>query len=200
MSTQPKTLLTPEQYLEIELKAEYKSEYYNGEMFAMAGASERHITLAYNLYGLTQQYLRGKKCRGFTSDLRVLVSGSGLYTYPDFTATCDEPKFSDTISYTLLNPTLIAEILSPSTEDYDRGRKNKLYRTIPSLQEYLIISQERPECELYRRQADGTWSLIEAAGFNASIELASIQFQLNLPALRKRTSRRAFRVTPFVFC
>src|ERR1035438_6993553 len=94
MSTQPKTFLTPEQYLELELKAEYKSEYYNGEMFAMSGASLKHNIVAMNLYGLMAQHLRGKKCRAFPSEMRVLVAPSGLYTYPDLTVVCDPPQLA----------------------------------------------------------------------------------------------------------
>jgi Uma2 family endonuclease len=183
MSTQPKTFVTPEEYLELERKAEYKSEYYNGEIFAMSGASRRHNTIAMHLYGLVDQHLRGKKCRAYPSDMRVLVASGGLYTYPDLSATCEEPQFADARTDTLLNPTLLVEILSPSTENYDRGNKAKFYRAMPSLKELLLISQDRFDVDLYRRQDDGTWVLFNAVGLDASVELTSIGCTLHLGEL-----------------
>jgi len=183
MSTQAKTLYTPEEYIELERKAEFKSEYYNGQIFAMSGASRWHDFIASQLETLIGQHLRGKKCLKFTANMRVLAAPSGLYTYPDLSVTCDEPRFGDPFGETLLNPSLLVEILSPSTESYDRGTKAKLYRAIPSLRELLIVSQEDYEVELYRRQPDGTWSLIEAKGLEAEIELESIGYTLRLREL-----------------
>ncbi|SPE40098.1 conserved hypothetical protein [Candidatus Sulfopaludibacter sp. SbA3] len=114
MSTPPKTFITPEQYLEHERKAEYKSEYYHGEVFAMSGVSRKHDLIAAQLHLLVGQHLRGKKCRWHTADMRVLVAPSGLYTYPDLSATCEEPQYADAHVDTLINPTLIVEITSPS--------------------------------------------------------------------------------------
>ena len=122
--------LSPEEYLEIERKAEDKSEYYNGEMFAMSGVSRRHDRIAVQLTFLFAQHLRGKRCEAFTANMRVLAVPTGLYTYPDLSAACEEPQFADPHVDTLTNPTLLVEILSPSTEDYDRGKKAKLYRAI----------------------------------------------------------------------
>jgi Uma2 family endonuclease len=183
MSTLPKTFLTPEQYLELELKAEHKSEYYNGEMFAMPGASLKHNTIAARLYGLVDQQLRGKKCRWYPSDMRVLVAPSGLYTYPDLIVVCGPPQLAHGPGDTLVNPTLVAEILSPGTENYDRGNKAKFYRELPSLQELLLISQDRFDVELYRRQTDGSWNLFNAVGLDASVELTSIDCALHLREL-----------------
>ena len=123
MSTLAKSFITPEEYLKIERQAEYKSEYFAGEMFAMAGAAERHNLICMNIYGLLHQQLRQRPCRAYPSEMRVSVSASGLYTYPDVVALCGEPKFLDDHRDTLLNPALIVEVLSPSTEAYDRGRK-----------------------------------------------------------------------------
>src|SRR2546422_1174815 len=123
MSMLPKTHLTPEEYLEIERNAERKSEYYAGEMFATAGASEEHGLISANLLVLLHTQLRRSPCRPFISDLRVNIPATGLYTYPDIVVACGERKFIDEKADTLLNPVLIAEILSPSTEAYDRGRK-----------------------------------------------------------------------------
>jgi Uma2 family endonuclease len=183
MATQPKTLYTPEQYLELERKAEYKSEYSRGEIFAMSGASRRHAGIAMQLYLLVAQRLRGRRCRSYPSDMRVLVEPDGLYTYPDLSAVCGEARYVDTQLDTLANPTLIVEIISPSTEDYDRGRKAKLYRAMPSVQELLLIAQDSYDVELYRRQEDGSWHLTVASGLEASVELATIGLTLNLREL-----------------
>lgn len=183
MSTLPKTILTPEEYLERERRAEYKSEFYSGEIFAMSGASRKHNRIAVRLTMLIAQHLSGKKCEPFNSDMRVLVQPSGLYTYPDLSVACEEPRFADENADTLTNPTLLVEILSPSTERYDRGQKAKLYRALPSLRELLLISQDSYDVELYRRQADGSWALFEASGLDGSVELASIGYTLRLREL-----------------
>jgi len=183
MSTLTKTFLTPEAYLEIERKADYKSEYCNGEMFAMAGVSRRHDAIGVQLQFLLSQHLRRKKCRVNSSSMRILVTPAGLYTYPDLSVVCEEPRYTDSTVDTLVNPAFVVEILSPSTEAYDRGKKAKLYRAMPSLLEYLLIDQDSYDVELYRRQADGTWSVIEAGGLDSSIELTTIGYTLQLREL-----------------
>lgn len=180
MSTLPKKSFSPEDYLELERKTDYKSEYHDGQIFAMSGGTERHDRISVNLSGLIFVHLKGRKCRLFSANMRVLVEPSGLYTYPDLSVTCEKPHFTDEHVDTLTNPTLLIEVLSPSTESYDRGTKAKLYRAIPSLQELLIVSQTGCEIELYRRQPDGTWVLIEAKGLDASLELRSIGYELKL--------------------
>jgi Uma2 family endonuclease len=179
-------ILSPEEYLAIERKAEYKSEYYHGEMFAMSGVSRRHDRINVRLMSLIDQHLRGKQCEMFSSNMRVLAAPGGLYTYPDLSVACEEAQFLDAQLDTLTNPALLVEILSPSTEDYDRGKKAKLYRAIPSLRELLFIAQDSYEVELYRRQTDGTWSLIEANGLESSIALISIGYTLSLRELYER--------------
>src|SRR5436190_8120239 len=123
MSTAPKMKLTPAEYLAIERQAEFKSEYYRGEMFAMAGASRQHCFVKDNLAGELHQQLKGGPCRSLTSDMRLKVEPTGLYTYPDIAIICGKPEFEDNEADTLLNPTVIAEVLSDSTEKYDRGTK-----------------------------------------------------------------------------
>ncbi|HEY7392350.1 MAG TPA: Uma2 family endonuclease, partial [Bryobacteraceae bacterium] len=123
MSTQPKTFLTPEEYLEIERRAEFKSEYFAGEMFAMSGGTGPHSRLAVRISSDLERQTRDRNCSVFNSDLRVQVSATGLYTYPDISALCGEPRYLDQVRDVLLNPSLIAEVLSPSTEAYNRGRK-----------------------------------------------------------------------------
>jgi Uma2 family endonuclease len=163
MATQPKSFLTPEKYLEIERKAESRSEYFNGEMFAMAGAREAHNLLVANLVAGLHQQFRARPCRVYPSDMRVKVMATGLYTYPAVTAVCGERLFIDGQADTLLNPSLIVEVLSPSTEAYDRGRRFEQYRSIESLREYLLVASDRVHADLYRRQQDGRWLLTSAS-------------------------------------
>jgi len=186
VSTQPKTFLTPEQYLEIERKAEYKSEYYRGEMFAMAGASWAHNLLVSHLLRDIGQQLRGKPCEICPSDMRVRVSASGLYTYPDAVVVCGEPQLLDNQFDTLLNPHLIVEVLSPSTEAYDRGRKFEHYQSIESLGEYLMISSDRVHADLYTRQPDGRWLLTSATRLEDSLDLQSVGSSLALAGLYEK--------------
>ncbi len=180
MSTLQKTFLTSEQYLEIERKAEFKSEYYQGEMFAMAGAKEGHNLVVANLISELHQQLRPRPCRVYPSDMRVRISPSGLYTYPDVTVVCGEPQFVDQERDTLLNPNLIVEVLSPSTEAYDRGRKFKHYRSIESVSEYLLVASEQITAELFTRQPDGSWLLVEVSRLEDSLHLQSVGCRLTL--------------------
>lgn len=186
MSTQPKTLLTEEQYLEIERKAEYKSEYFAGEMFAMAGAKEAHNLLVTNLVRELSQQLRERPCRVYSNDMRVRIPSSGLYTYPDVIAVCGEPNFRDEQRDTLLNPNLVVEVLSPSTEAYDRGRKFEHYRSIGSVSEYLLVSSDRIHVDLYTRQADGRFLLTSACGLEETLELESAGCWVTLSALYEK--------------
>jgi Uma2 family endonuclease len=191
MATQPKTYLTPEQYLEIERKAEFKSEYYQGEMFAMSGAREGHNLIVWNLAAELHRQLRAKPCRAYINDMRVRVNATGLYTYPDVAAVCGEPQFLDENRDTLLNPSLIVEVLSPSTEAYDRGRKFEHYRSVESVSEYLLVSSERVSAELYTRQPDGRWLLTAAAHMEDSLDLQSVGAHLSLADLYEKVDLAA---------
>src|SRR5262245_5146827 len=142
MSTLPKPFVTPEQYLEIERAAQEKSEYYQGEMYAMSGTSFRHNRIATQLVFLLKLHLRGRECDVNSSYLIVHVPSTGLYTYPDLSVSCGDPRVADSRTDTLINPLVLVEILSPSTERYDRLFKVYSYRTIPSLKECLIIAQD----------------------------------------------------------
>ena len=186
MATHPTTFLTPEQYLEIERKAEFKSEYYQGEMFAMAGAKEAHNLVIWNLARELGQQLRQRPCRAYLADMRVRVSATGLYTYPDVVAVCGEPQFLDDQRDTLLNPNLIVEVLSPSTELYDRVRKFEHYRSLESVSEYLLVSSERVSAELYTRQPDGRWLLTTVSRMEDSLDLQSAGAHLALADLYEK--------------
>jgi Uma2 family endonuclease len=180
MSTVPVHRLTPQEYLAIERLAPTKSEFYRGEMFAMSGASEEHNLIAGNVFGSLWQQFRGRSCKVYSGDMRVKVDFSGLYTYPDVVAICGDSRFEDDTFDTLLNPLVIVEVLSPSTEDYDRGKKFELYRQLPSLREYLVIAQDRVFVEHYVREADDSWRLTDHNDKSHSLELSSISCRLLL--------------------
>ncbi len=180
MSAIPKRKITPKEYLEIERKAEYKSEYFDGEIFAMAGAKRRHNVIAWNVGGELRQKLKGKNCEAYPADMRVFVPQTGLYTYPDLVVVCGEPEFQDDAFDTLLNPILIIEVLSGTTEKYDRGKKFQHYRSIETLQEYVLVSQDEARIEKYLKQGDRFWVLSEAFGLDAKIKLNSIDCELAL--------------------
>jgi Uma2 family endonuclease len=174
MSAQPQPRLTPEQYLEIERAAEFRSEYYNGRMYAMSGGTHPHAIVIGNLGSELRIALKKGSCVVTTSDMRVRVSKTGLYTYPDIVVVCDPPQYGDGRHDTVLNPTLIVEVLSPSTEAYDRGFKFAQYRTLEPLQEYGLVSQSEPRVEIFRRQPSGDWLLSESAGMDAVCRFDSV--------------------------
>jgi Uma2 family endonuclease len=168
MSAIPKPYLSSAEYLAFERQSESKHEYFRGELFAMSGASQSHVTIFMNTSHLLVGQLKGRSCRAFGADMRVKVSPTGLYTYPDLVVVCGRPRFADKELDTLLNPTVIVEILSKSTEAYDRGEKFAHYRTLDTLTDYLLISQDRALIEHFTRQADGGWLLTESAGLGRS--------------------------------
>lgn len=180
MLVSPASRMTPEEYLEAERSAETKSEYFAGEVFAVAGAGEAHNLVVANLIVSLGTQLRRRPCRIYPSDLRVLVSETGLYTYPDVVVVCGEPRFLDEKRDTLLNPTLLVEVLSETTEGYDRGKKFEHYRRIDSLQEYVLVSPVAPRVERFLRQEGGTWLFSEASGLEETAELPSIGCALPL--------------------
>jgi Uma2 family endonuclease len=171
MSRQIKPYVTPEQYLALERKAEYKSEYLHGEIFAMTGASRKHNLIAVNIGGELHRQLKGKPCEVYVSDMRVKVAASGLYTYPDVVVVSGEPQFEDDYFDTLLNPTVLFEILSKSTERYDRIAKSDYYRALNSLAEHLLVAQDEVSVEQYVKPVDGQWALTETRAIGGTIEL-----------------------------
>ncbi|MFL6215504.1 MAG: Uma2 family endonuclease [Blastocatellia bacterium] len=180
MSVHHKSFLTPEEYLAIERKAKTKSEYFGGEIFLMAGASENHNLIVANLVGEFRSHLKKRPCKVYPSDMRVKIQTTGLYTYPDVVVVCDEPKFEDDQKDILLNPTLIVEVLSESTEAYDRGKKFDHYRTLDSLSDYLLVTQDHPKVEYYARHLNGKWLLSIFNKLQEVIELASVGCELPL--------------------
>ncbi|MBZ4194606.1 MAG: Uma2 family endonuclease [Candidatus Contendobacter sp.] len=175
-----KPRLTPEEYLSIERRAEFKSEFFDGELFAMSGASELHNLIVVNTVIELGVQLKKRPCKIYSNDMRVKVSPTGLYTYPDVVVVCGKAEFDDRHFDTLLNPTLIIEVLSASTETYDWGRKFEHYRTLESLVEYVLITQHRPHIESYRRQPDQQWLLTESDGLDSILRLEAIACDLVL--------------------
>lgn len=180
MSAAPRSLLTIEDYLRIERAATRRSEFYRGEMFAMAGGSPQHSLIKMNLAFVLTGQLRGKPCTAYDNDLRIRIKATGLYTYPDGSVICGDIEFDDAVRDTALNPTVLIEVLSPTTEAYDRGKKWAHYQQIPSLREYLLISQDCPKIERFQRNADDTWTLTTSKGLETSLSLPSIEVTLPL--------------------
>jgi len=180
MNVESKPYLTVAEYLAIERRARTRSEYLDGEMFTMPGAGRRHNLIKGNTERELSLQLKRHPCEVYSSDQRVHIPATGLYTYPDIVVVCGEPRFEDIELETLLNPTLIVEVLSSTTEAYDRGKKFEHYRTIESFVEYLLISQDEPLIERYLRQDDGTWLFKAVASLDSRIVLPSIGCELAL--------------------
>src|SRR6266571_2141548 len=172
--------LSEADYLRLERQAETRSEYFDGEMFAMAGGTRAHSLIATNLLAALSNRLRATDCAVYNMDMRVKVEATGLLTYPDVSVACGEQRFLGEQEDTLLNPILIIEVLSDSTEAYDRGKKFEHYRQLPSCREYLLVSQKEPRIEQFIRQANGEWTLKEAGDIRAEIHLPALQVVLPL--------------------
>jgi len=177
---------TLEQYLKIEREADERSEFVDGEIYAMAGESGAHADISMNLAGILQNQLRGKKCRARTKDTKVRsgamkeIFGRGMISYPDLVIICGEPEYHDKHKDIVLNPTVIIEVLSESTENFDRSGKFMRYRNFnPTLTDYILVSQDKPLIEHYTRQTDDSWILREYFGLNKNFTIASIDCSLD---------------------
>ncbi|MGA9769443.1 MAG: Uma2 family endonuclease [Blastocatellia bacterium] len=178
MSSQSSSKHTPQEYLAIERATQQKNEYFNGEIFARGGASERHNLIVGNVFASLHTQVRGKPCKVYSSDMRVRINATGLYTYPDVVALCGEASFDDEQQDTLLNPDIVIDLLSKSTEGYDRGDKFAHYRKIESLKEYVLISQDKNRIERYLRQPDNQWLMSEVSQLQETLNLPSINCTL----------------------
>ena len=187
MATAALNHYTPEEYLALERNAEFKSEYLDGRIVAMTGATIPHATIAGNVHAQLHQRLRGGPCSAFISDMRVQVGGGRRYTYPDVVAVCGEPQLMDRMLDTLMNPALIVEVLSPSTEAYDRGEKFLHYRTIESLQEYVLVAQDRVLVERFVRSGE-FWTLSTLVDLEDSLELTSVGCAMPLREIYEKVS------------
>jgi Uma2 family endonuclease len=180
MSAVAKTRLTEDEYLALERVATVRSEFFNGEMFAMAGGTVRHGIVKDNLVRRIGNALDGTPCRTVSADVKVKVSATGLYTYPDVIIVCGEPQVDRKDQDVLLNPHVILEVLSKSTESYDRGKKFRHFQTIDSLKEFVLISQWEPSVERFHRREDGSWTLTYFEGLDATFRFASLVGELKL--------------------
>jgi Uma2 family endonuclease len=179
-SAKPVQHLTAAEYLQMERAAEVKSEFRDGEVFAMSGGTYAHSIIAANIVRHFGNKLEGSGCATCTSDLRVKIEMADLYTYPDVSVVCGERQFEDGTRDVLLNPSVIVEVLSDSTESYDRGKKFEWYRRIPSLREYLLVSQREPHIDQYIRQASGEWLLRDYSGLEGRVALPSLGIEVAL--------------------
>jgi Uma2 family endonuclease len=180
MSSLPQHYLTPEEYLAIERNAEYKSEYIDGVMYAMAGGSERHNIIVANLIISVGLQLRGRPCRVYPSDLKVRVPNSSKLFYPDVSVVCGETRFADDHKDVILNPVLIAEVLSDSTAGFDRGKKFISYQQIESLKEFIFVAQDEILAEKYTRQSDDSWVYTKVTDKASVLSLQSIECKVAL--------------------
>ncbi len=180
MSALPKEKkYTPEEYLALEEKAEYRSEYVDGYIFKMAGGTEAHIQISFNATRLFADKLRGK-CRAYQSDMKVWVEEAGTYFYPDVTVVCGERKFHKGRRDIVENPILLVEVLSKSTEEYDKNEKYLTYKNIETFEEYVLISQNKPIVLQYIRQEDGDWKIKATIGLGSKVYFESVDVELSL--------------------
>ena len=186
MASLPIQRYTPEQYLEMDRKAEGRSEYVAGEILASAGASREHNRITLNIGASLTEQLRGKPCEPFTSDLRVKGHTTGSYLFPDVVAGCAPLEFEDCSLDILLNPVVIMEVLSPTTEAHDRSWKFAHYRRITSLRDYVMLSQYQPFVEHYTRQSEETWTLVELSSLRDVLRLPSLGCDLPLAVIYER--------------
>ncbi|MEO7264024.1 MAG: Uma2 family endonuclease [Ferruginibacter sp.] len=178
---------TIEQYLEIENAATEKHEYYQGEIFAMSGAKLTHVQITGNIYGLFKNKLKGKPCQPYNSDLRIHIPPNTLFTYPDISIICGEPETLNNDEYNALNPIAIIEVLSPSTKNYDRGDKFKLYRDIPTLREYILVDSTSISVEQFYFNSQGNWELEEISRLETSLRFRNIEISFEMKEIYEGT-------------
>ena len=186
MHPMPRRLFSEEEYLLIERAATYKSEYLDGEIYAMAGAGREHALIISNLLGSLYAQFRGRPCEVYSNDLRVRVADSGLYTYPDVMALCGSARLLDDRKDTLLNPQLILEVLSPSTSSYDRGEKGVRYRQLESLRNYILVAQEEMWVQHWDRQHGNTWIVTDHTQPTDRLRIEALDAELQLADIYER--------------
>lgn len=182
-----KKIFSIAEYLELESAAVEKSEYYQGEIFAMSGALLPHNIICGNIYSYLHYNLKGKICRPFNSDMRVHIEKNTLFTYPDVSVVCGEPKTLNNDNFNLLNPIIIIEVLSKSTKNYNRGDKFRLYRDIPTLKEYILIDSETISVEAFRLNEKDHWELEEYQTADVSLEIPTLSLSVPLSEIYEGT-------------
>lgn len=182
-----KKMFTIAEYLTMEAAATEKSEYYQGEIFAMSGALVPHNIIAVNTMVFLHQKLKGKNCRPFGSDMRIHIKKNTLFTYPDISVVCGKPETLDDDNFNLLNPIILIEVLSKSTKNYDRGDKFKLYRDIATLKEYILINSEAVGVEVFRVNKENHWELEEYLTADVVLQIPSLQLSIPLSEIYEGT-------------
>jgi Uma2 family endonuclease len=177
------TSVSAEEYLSAEREAEFKSEYLDGEVYAMTGASLNHIQIVSNITRVLSNQLLTRPCRVLSNEMKVRMPDSRKFFYPDLTVLCDKPRFHDERTDTILNPLLIVEVLSKSTEAFDRGAKFQAYQGLDSLREYVLVAQDKPAVEQYVRRPDGSWNYRAVVGLDSSLSLPSVECTLDLSSV-----------------
>jgi len=185
MSALPERYISLEEYFKLDETGECKHEYYQGVVYALAGASENHNLIVAAVLSNLYNQLDGKPCRPYPGDFRLKIEAMNLYAYPDLSVICGDTQQADGRRDTFVNPTVLIEVISDSTEAYDRGKKTEFYRTIPSLKEYLLIDQHRPHIERYRRHGHD-WLFSEYSALDEEVALESIGCKLSLAAVYKQ--------------
>ena len=183
---QTDTYISPSEHERIELETGVKHEWYDGQVFAMAGAQPAHNRISGNIYTSLDNQLDGQPCEPWNSDQQVKIPSRRIVPYPDITVACPPFEYDEQHRYALLNPVAIIEVLSPSTEKYDRDEKFDLYKLIPSLQDYILVASDRRRIQLFTRQADGSWAQRVASLDNQCVEITSISCRLCLDDVYKR--------------
>jgi Uma2 family endonuclease len=178
----------PEEYLSLERVSEIRHEYLDGCVYAVAGESPTHSTICFNLAIAIGQQIRGTRRRGFSPNMKVRAGEGGLYAYPDLAVACDEPVFYDQHGDVLVNPAVIFEVLSPSTENYDRGEKFARYRSAETLTDYVLVAQDGPRVEHFRRGPEGSWALTQLSGPDATLALDAINCRVPLADIYDRVT------------
>ncbi|WP_298610068.1 Uma2 family endonuclease [uncultured Thiothrix sp.] len=186
MALAQRASFTPSEYLQQERHSSERHEYIQGQIYSMAGASREHNQLVFNLAGLLHAQLRQRPCSAFVADMRVRTRINEAYFYPDLSVVCGAMQFEDETSDTLTNPILIIEVLSPTTEGYDRGAKFAHYRRLESLREYILVAQDRVSIERYTRNAQGQWLLSEATELEQTLQLEAIGCELGVKAVYEK--------------
>ena len=187
MSTVPIRRVSPQEYLALERRAEFKSEFYDGEIFAMAGATREHNLIVTNLTRELSQHLKDKPCEVYPGEMRTRIP-NGPYVYPDVVVVCSEPQFEDEGLDTLTNPLVVVEVLSDSTADFCRGTKFRYYRRIESLREYIVVDQAEALVERYSRGSGEVWQLEESNGLSAVMTVESLGCRLALSDVYSKVS------------
>ena len=187
MSALPKRLFTPEEYLILENRAAYKSQYVAGEIYAMAGTEPEHVVIVGNIDFALKTLFGERPCNSYTTDLRVKIAEAEMYTYPDVAALCGEPEFDRSSRPSmLLNPQVIFEVLSPSTETFDRGEKFLRYRTLESLTDYVLVAVDAMWVEHHTRQENGSWTMTEYRQSTDRVPLRPLGGELTLTQIYRR--------------